>query len=316
VDRVRRIADAVLYEGYVLWPYRRGALKNQRRWTFGGVHPAAHSAAHPDDAAAMQAQCLLEGPPGARVEIRVRFLHVVHRQALSRGAPVDAVEAGGERHVTWDEAVEREVTLPAPGRAAIDVPAGRVLEDVGAGAAVERSWLALAGSVDAAVDVLEPELRRVTVRVVNASAFGGGGREAALRQTFCSTHVVLEAYGGAWVSLTDPPPGRAEAARGCENTGVWPVLAGPPGDHGTMLASPIILPDHPEIAPESPGDLFDGGEIDQMLVLDILAMTDEERREMRDCDPRTREILERTQGLSEEELMRLHGAIRELGPAR
>ena len=62
-----------------------------------------------------------------------------------------------------------------------------------------------------------------------------------------------------------------------------------------MLASPIILSDHPEIAPESPGDLFDSGEIDQMLVLNILAMTDEERRDMRDSDPRAREILERTE---------------------
>jgi hypothetical protein len=83
-----------------------------------------------------------------------------------------------------------------------------------------------------------------------------------------------------------------------------------------MLSSPIILPDYPEIAPESPGDLFDGGEIDQLLILNILSLTDEEKAEMRAADPRTREILERTESLSEEELMRLHGAIREFGMAR
>jgi hypothetical protein len=83
-----------------------------------------------------------------------------------------------------------------------------------------------------------------------------------------------------------------------------------------MLASPIILEDHPRIAPESPGELFDGGEIDQMLVLNILSLTDEEKAEMRDTDPRAREILERTEGLTQDELMRLNGAIREFWLAR
>jgi hypothetical protein len=91
------------------------------------------------------------------------------------------------------------------------------------------------------------------------------------------------------------------------------VLAGEPGERHTVLSSPIILPDHPEIAPESPGDLFDGGEIDQLLTLSILSMTDAERQEMREADPRTRRILERTESLTREQLMRLHGAIRELG---
>ena len=60
VDEVRRIADAVLYEGYLLWPYRRSALKNQRRWTFGGVYPEAHSRGRDDDPWTMRTQCLLE----------------------------------------------------------------------------------------------------------------------------------------------------------------------------------------------------------------------------------------------------------------
>jgi hypothetical protein len=127
---------------------------------------------------------------------------------------------------------------------------------------------------------------------------------------------VLVARAGHFVSLTDPPPARRAEAEACENVGLWPVLAGEEGDRSTILASPIILPDHPRIAPESPGDLFDATEIDQMLVLNILSLTDEEKREMRSADPRAREILERTESLSEEELMRLHGTIREFGLAR
>ena len=86
-DPVRAIADAVLYEGYILWPYRRSALKNQKRWTFGGVHPRGHSAEHPDDAWTMRTECLLEGGSEASVEIRVRFLHVVRRRVGRAAGP-------------------------------------------------------------------------------------------------------------------------------------------------------------------------------------------------------------------------------------
>jgi len=80
MDPVRRIADAVLYEGYLLWPYRKSALKNQRRWTFGGVYPERHTDKHPDDACAMQTQCLVAGGAECALDVRVRFLHVVKRE--------------------------------------------------------------------------------------------------------------------------------------------------------------------------------------------------------------------------------------------
>jgi hypothetical protein len=141
-------------------------------------------------------------------------------------------------------------------------------------------------------------------------------REDALKRTFCSTHTLLWASGGKFVSLTDPPPELAAAARACRNVGTWPVLVGEPGSRRTMLSSPIILEDYPRVAPESPGDLFDGGEIDQLLILNILALTDEEKAEMAATDPRAREILERIEALTPDELMALHGTIREFGMAR
>jgi hydrogenase maturation protease len=310
-DAVRRIADAVLYEGYLLWPYRRSALKNQRRWTFGGVYPEGHSRGRDDDPCVMRASCLLEGPPGAQVDVRVRFLHVVRRQVLAGGEPVDEVVAGGERRLSWDEATERE-SGPGP----IAVPAGEEVQDAGDGAAVVRSWEALEGRVEVAGEPLGPGLRRVSVTVVNTTPWDGGPREEALRRTFCSTHAVLRARGGAFVSMTDPPERLREAARGCRNEGAWPVLVGAPGERHTVLASPIILEDHPQIAPESPGDLFDGGEIDGLLTLSILGLTDDEKAEMRASDPRAREILERTEALSAEELLRLHGRLTDLRAVR
>jgi hypothetical protein len=310
-DFIGRIADAVLYEGYLLWPYRKSALKNQQRFTFGGLYPPAW-----EDRSSLQIQVLLEGSEDAEVDVRVRFLHVVRRQVLKGGPPsaslepVEELEADGERWLSWEEATEREV-VPGP----IRVPAGEQLEEI-SGGAIQRSWRALEGELTVAREVVRPGLSRLTVRVSNTTAWTGRAREEALRQTLCSTHAVLCAHGGAWVSSTDPPEALCSEVEVLENSGVWPVLVGEEGDSSTLLASPIILSDHPEIAPESPGNLFDSGEIDQMLVLNILAMTDAERRDMRDSDPRAREILERTEALSNEEIMRLHGAVRELGLVR
>jgi hypothetical protein len=120
--------------------------------------------------------------------------------------------------------------------------------------------------------------------------------------------------GGEFVSLMDPPPELQEAARMCKNEGTWPVLVGDEesGDRSTMLSSPIILYDYPKIAPESPGELFDGTEIDEILTLRVMTMTDAEKEEMRQTDERARQILERTESLPEERLLKMHGVVREL----
>jgi hypothetical protein len=304
MEPARRIADAVLYEGYMLWPYRRSALKNTRRWTFGGVYPPAHSALHPDDRSEMRTECLVRGGGDVQVDVRVRFLHVVRRQALQDGRPVDEVSVGGERHLSWEEATERELR---PG--AFAIAAGSDREDLGDGAAILRSWHALEGVVETGSEELRDGVRRVSVRIANLTPWPGGTREEALERTLCSAHTVLRAERGDFVSLADPPDDLRAEAEACRNVGTWPVLV---EDGRTMLSSPIILEDYPRIAPESPGDLFDGGEIDQLLVLNILSLTDEEKDEMRASDPRAREILERTESLTPDELMRLHGRLTDL----
>jgi hypothetical protein len=330
VDPIRQIADAVLYEGYLLWPYRRSALKNQRRFTFGGVYPRGHSeAGHPDDRWQMRTECLLEGGEATRVEVRVRFLHVVRRdvaRAVGDGLErVDELVVDGERHLSWEEAVEREIAvvdgaaidgLKDGHREPIDIPAGREIEELReddgrVAGAVIRSWRGLRGGIEVQARAARDGVHVLGVTIANTTPWDGGPRQDALERTLCSTHTVLWARGGAFVSLTDPPPRLAHAAQACRNEGTWPVLVGEPGARDTMLSSPIILEDHPRIAPESPGDPFDGGEIDGLLTLSILSLTDEEKAEMRDSDPRAREILERTESLSGDELMRLHGAIRD-----
>ncbi|MEA2443768.1 MAG: hypothetical protein QOJ12_1060, partial [Thermoleophilales bacterium] len=221
-DSVRAVADAVLYEGYVLWPYRRSAMKNQQRWTFGGVYPPAWNAEHPDDRREVRAEFACAG----ELEVRVRFLHVVRRQVEVAGEPVDEAVVGGERYLTWEEAVEREV-----GAGPIAIPAGSHRDELGDGVAVVRSWQGLDGVV---------EVRAGSLVVRNETPFAGGTRQEALERTFCSLHAELHA------DRFDPESRSGE--------GLWPVLI----DDSTLLASPIILEDRPKIAPESPGDLFDG----------------------------------------------------------
>jgi hypothetical protein len=327
-DPVEQIAAAVLYEGYVLWPYRRSAQKNQKRWTFGGVYPRAYSEAEGgNDPWLMQTQCLLVGED-PKVEVKVRFLHVVERKVGHRNGEgtldfVDELRVGGERYLAWEEAAEREVMVPdirlkaigTPICAEISIPAGveeepLADEDGRVVGALVRSWRGLRGMVEVGAESFGEGLFRLTARITNIAPWRGGDREEALEQTLVSTHTILRAEDGEFVSLMDPPEEFAKFAEECENVKTWPVLAGEEGDRRTILSSPIILYDYPKIAPESPGDLFDGGEIDQLLTLSILSLTDEEKEEARATDPRVREILDRSEALTDEDLMGLHGAVR------
>ncbi|MEO3874331.1 hypothetical protein ABGB18_36525 [Nonomuraea sp. B12E4] len=306
MDQVRQIAQAVLYEGYLLWPYRASALKNRHRWTIGGVHPEAYGRAHDGNPWLMRTECLVEAEPHDTVDVRVRFLQVVTRAC--GGTPEQ-------------EAREREVELPglvledllrAPAGTEIDIPAGR--DDPAERAGEEtHSWQALCGRIEAGAQQLGPGLFRLTAEVVNTTPWDGGTRDEALQRTLVSAHTVLHAPHARFVSLMDPPPELRVHTGACHNVGSWPVLAGPDGDRHTVLASPIILYDHPRISPESPGDLFDATEIDQLLTLSVLALSDQEQQEIRAGDPRGREILDRCTALTPEELMRLHGLMRRTG---
>lgn len=345
---VDRIVGATLYEGYVLYPYSQTSVKNQVRWTFGGVYPRAYSEASRGAEPWMaQTECLLRGGEDARVEVRVRFLHLITRTAgvvatpldelvdgeVPAYQPVESVRVAGVVHRGWEEATEREVSFGAQTIAdlgdrqesvPLEVPGGRTVEPLsepgtGITALLVRSWEPLAAEVKVSASRVSSELYRVSVLIGNSSDLeqgGGDDRDLALRRALVATHVVLNVEGGHWLSLADPPPDAVEAAQACRNIGMWPVLVGEPGDDQTILASPIILEDHPRVAPESAGELFDSTEIDEILSLRILALTDDEKAEMRSADPRTRAMLERTEALSEEAMLRLHGTIRELRPAR
>jgi hypothetical protein len=160
-------------------------------------------------------------------------------------------------------------------------------------------------------------LLRLRIRVENAARGPdrGADRTAALGRALIATHTLIAVADGAFVSLLEPPEHAREAARGCRNVHTFPVLAGPDGGASVLLSSPIILYDHPQIAPESPGDLHDAAEIDEILSLRTLTLTDRETAEARATDPRAAAIVDRVGDMPPEAFGRLHGAIRSLKPA-
>jgi len=346
---VDAIAKAVLYEGYMLYPYRPSSVKNRQRFNFGVLYQKSYSEAQTgSDAWSMQTECLVQGDLVPVVELKLRFLKLVDRSVRQLSGqspepfptdpihfdPVSVIEVDGKVLVPWREAIECEVNLPPckldeiaaiPLDWKFSFPAKQeteILRDENnrlMGSIVRKQDL-VEGVVEAQAISLGERRFKVQILVKNVTSCGKDSaqitRDAALMRSFVSAHVLLGVNGGQFVSLLEPPEHLREAAAGCQNVGVWPVLVGREGAHDTMLASPIILYDYPQIAPESPGDLFDGTEIDEILALRILTMTDEEKQEMRQTDEHARTMLERTESLPMEHLMKLHGTLRELRSSR
>jgi hypothetical protein len=329
----RRVADAVLYEGYLLYPYRQSAQKNQARFQFGVLMPPAYAGIDSSEPSASQTECLADCPPDAQVLVLVRFLQVQRRRVLAAGPgglrEVGSVEVAGAQYTTWDEATEREqrVAVPVAELLAADrdvelhAAAGESAEDIRASdgrlaGRLVREWSGLDGVISLHAErVAGPfQALKIRLRVANTTVPPVPLRSRAdgLRHALVATHSLIGIPGGQFLSMTDPPQWAAPEVGACVNAGTWPVLAGPPDCAELVLSSPVILADHPEVAAESAGDMFDATEIDEILALRTLALTDAEKEQARVTDGRAAELLDRIDGMPAEMLDRLHGAIRYL----
>lgn len=299
-----KIAAAVLYEGYMLYPYRATSTKNVQRWNFGTLYPRDYALAQrPVESFRLSTECLVESTPDTTLDIRIRFLHLVRQQAQE--AP------------HWDTGVERTVELAgiplaelisAPLQYSFSFPTDSVAERSESSPAQTIS-----GVCTIRVEAVADGPYKLCLDLANTTSVPQPAdleRSAAMLQSFVSAHVLLGVTDGAFVSLLDTPDDFRAAANGCQNTGVFPVLVGAPGERTTMLCAPIILYDYPQVAPESLGDFFDGTEMDEMLAFRVLTLTEDEKREMGQTDDRALRILERTESLPGEHLAKVHGAIR------
>ena len=323
LDAVRSIADAVLYEGYILYPYRASSQKNQSRWQFGVVMAPGYAAIDPSERTFTQAECVLTHTGRPVVRVLLRFLQVQRR----------TTEGSGQG---WDEAVEREIEVTADAAAILGgdgvveefaIPGGQdreLLDEPGSPPGTGPRYTVrrrepLAGAVSVrAIEVPGPwRALRLQVRVENRTAVSPvpQRRDDALPSALIAAHTIISVSGGEFISMTDPPIWAQPTVAECQNEGGWPVLADPDGGRQVVLSSPIILYDHPELAAESPGELYDGTEIDEILTLRTLALSDEEKAEARATDPRAAALLDRVESMDAETMARLHGTIRSLRPA-
>ncbi len=319
LDAVRRIADAVLYEGYILYPYRASAKKNRSRWQFGVIMAPGYAAVDPSERSFMQTECVLEHAGQPAVEVILRFLQV-QRRSTDGTAPGAAIPA-------WDEATEREVRftvgrdqlLGQGGIREFAIPGGEEREPLAgektgqAGFAVRRRE-PLAGVISVTATPVPGPWQAILLQVRGENRTAADPvprlRDEALPTALVAAHVIMTVSGGAFISMTDPPEWAKPAVTGCDNVGCWPVLAEPDGGRQAMLSSPIILYDHPELAPESPGELYDGTEIDEILTLRTLALSDDEKLEARATDPRAAALIDRVESLDAQAMQGLHGTIR------
>ncbi|HXH77579.1 hypothetical protein [Nocardioides sp.] len=326
LDHVRAIADAVLYEGYLLYPYRASSSKNQSRWQFGVLGPPRASAASFAEEPGLSFQCLLAPSSGmATVRPHLRFLQLqvrsVERCADGDFVPVTEMVVDGLSVLSWEEAVECEVALSPydldsrPVRMAVEIPGGEEVEPVvnASGAEVGRivrRRLPLQADVTVGAED-DDGFTRLSVAVTNTHPDEVHGKDDAIRSSMIGTHVLLAADGVDFVSLLEPPEAAAGAAGRCTQRRCFPVLVGPVGSSDVVMGSPIILYDHPEIAEESAGALFDSTEIDEILTLRVMTMTDAEKAEARATDPRAAAIIDRCDQMSDATLRDLHGVLRD-----
>jgi hypothetical protein len=325
------VADAVLYEGYLLYPYTASARKNRLRWQFGVVMPRAYANAGYGETAEQQTEVLLEASEGAEVEVVLRFLQLEERRVEAwRGSefvPVESLDLEGASYLTFEEGIERTVSasLRVYEHAELHVPVEfeaseqvEILRDAAGavrGRIVRERWPLRASLTIACEAVAGGTFVRLRVRLENDSEIvAGPQREGALRTALISTHTLLGLSGGSFLSILDPPSGALEAVGALANRHTWPVLVGEGGvdEHRSelVLSSPIILYDFPVVAAQTQADACDATEIDELLSLSVLSLPQAERDEARATDPRARAIIERAERFGPEQIARLHlGAL-------
>ena len=297
-ELVEKVVNAVLYEGYILYPYRASSKKNRERFTFGRVYPEDYSIAQNGaEPFVMQTECLvrdeskdalnkyqcafspshgawgriLSAPITEMPEVEPKFEIVPDLQS-GRTTLSDLAGGGGA------EGGAGSVSSTAPRRCRTSLTFHhRALEPVRGddgkiSAIVVRRQDAIRGVIEVATQPVDDSVFKMTVRIVNRTAVSKAGPRKSERHHHADVYLHPHDSTGAGRRmdfLTDPPPTYANAVAACKNIGAWPVLVGEEskGERDAMLSSPIILYDYPQIAPESPGDLFDGLEIDEILTL-------------------------------------------------
>lgn len=328
-----KAANAVLYEGYMLYPYRPSAIKNRQRWSFGILYPAAYQEVGAGtERSHMHSECLVKLAGDATLQIQVRFLHLVTREIAQKtdeglkpvpslvvdGKLIEPWEEGSERSVEFDVALNQMWVAHVHKFSFCSLRETEPLRNQAGASVAEiiRNRQEITGTISVAASAMRDDVVKLMIDISNTSSLHGDAhdRDSALLTSLLSAHTILTVSGGEFISLLDPPEELRDAVSACHNIGNFPVLVGAEGERDMMLCSPIVLYDYPQIAPESVGDFFDGTEMDEMLTLRVMTLTDDEKDAMRTGNDHVRSLLQRTEASAREQLTRTHGTIRSMRP--
>jgi hypothetical protein len=306
-ELAEKVARTVLYEGYMLYPYYLSALKNRQRWTFGSLYPRCyHEAGHAYEPFWLRAECLVVGSESIRLSIKLRFLEFGRKLAGRPDEFIGAELGAGEREITSDDLVINDLLRKATHIPFRFTPG----ENEECSSDYARGWLE--GEINVAAERTENDgVFKIVVYVENQTSLDTSqpiSRDDLLAKSLLSPHLMFAVHGGKFISLLDPTQQFATLAGACKNVGVFPVLMGDKNTRNLMLAAPIILYDHPQVAPESAGDFFDATEIDELLALRLMTLTDGEKQQIRDSG--AAKVLNQAEALSPTAMASLHGSIR------
>jgi hypothetical protein len=268
-DHLEELLESLLWEGYALYPYTPGATKNATPTPFGILYPPVYAAALTSTFDHLELRSVLRAPADAVLSAELRFL-----------------AASGERH----QGAAHRVELPGAMAGAL---AGRPAHKE-----VSVGGLTLGMTLETRPQIQEDEYE-VRLRVDNITLVSSGlDRAGALRRSLISAHPVLRVTGGRFVSPLERP---------CGSVNTFPVLATDADD--VVLGAAIVLPDHPRLAPESLGGLFDSTEIEEALLLHVRTLSDGERAEIERQDPAVREMIARATSATPRDIVALHGRV-------
>jgi len=283
---VEELAQTLLMEGYALYPYTPGAAKNSTPTPFGIVYPPVYAVESPTTYDHLRLQVIAEVKDVATATLAIDVLFL---------------EPSGPRH----EAARRRIDVPPTTLDALET----------APVVVAFAFEGVQGRIEVSAQAFHDGLVRVTAAVFNTTEVADGlDRPGALRSSMLSTHVIARVADTSGLpaqsrllSPTAPPAHAVTANMACANVNTFPVLASHEDD--VVLGAAIVLPDHPQLAPESRGDLFDGTEIEEALLLHVLALSDGEVDDIARQDPAIREMVRRAAATTPEEFAKLRGRI-------
>ena len=275
MKNIEKIADAILYEGYNLYPYRKDALKNQKRFNFGIVSAEKETF--------QNLECLiLSENSDAEISFKIRFLQIENSQ-------------------DWQSVIPRECSNSVNLREILDV---RKSFDFSFSA--DESFLELNGKIEVFATKLDENLYKLKLILQNLTQCENAESNVS---NLISTHQILNVKNAKFLSLLETPEEFQKFSQTLENKNVFPVLVGDKSKQNSIFASPIILYDFPKVSENSFAEMFDGTEIDELLVLSILALTDEEKREIRRTDEKAAKVLDKIENMNKEDLLKLHAEM-------